>query len=446
MSENKRSDALVFFGATGDLAYKKIFPALQAMVRCGHLTVPIIGVAKAGWGLDQLKERARKSLEDQGGVDEDAFAKLASLLRYVDGDYGNRATFEAVRKELGDAAHPVHYLAIPPTLFATVVQALSVSGCADGARVVVEKPFGRDLPSARRLNATLHSVFPEESIFRIDHFLGKEPVAEPPLLPVRQRVPRADLEPQPRRERADHDGRGLRRSGPREVLRGGRRDPRRGSEPPAPGRRAARDGASGRQRPRRRSASAKANAPEGDATRSIPRTSSAASSRATGRGRRRAGLAGRDLRRDPAPIETWRWAGVPFFIRAGKCLPVTATEVLVELKSSAAGRLRRAGAAAGNYFRFRLSPEVVIALGARAKVPGEAMTGEHVELVARHQSLDEMAPYERLLGDAIEGDQRSSPRGRRRGRVARRRPGPGHGARRSTSTSPEPGGRQRPIA
>ncbi|MCK5307422.1 MAG: glucose-6-phosphate dehydrogenase, partial [Zetaproteobacteria bacterium] len=171
------SDALVFFGATGDLAYKKIFPALQGMIKHGTLNAPVIGVAKADWGIEQLRERARKSLEEYGGgVDKPAFDKLMSLLRYVDGDYREDATFQALRKELGDAKHPTHYLAIPPSMFSTVGQGLGKSGCAEGARVIIEKPFGRDLESAQSLNDALHRVFDEPSIFRIDHYLGKMPV------------------------------------------------------------------------------------------------------------------------------------------------------------------------------------------------------------------------------------------------------------------------------
>jgi len=173
---SEQSDALVFFGATGDLAYKQIFPALQSLIRHGKLDMPVVGVARSGWGLEDLRERARRSLEEHGGVDEDAFARLVERLRYIDGDYGDPATFDALRRELGDARHPLHYLAIPPSLFGDVVEQLGRSGAADGARVVVEKPFGRDLRSARELNRTLTSVFPEPSIFRIDHYLGKEAV------------------------------------------------------------------------------------------------------------------------------------------------------------------------------------------------------------------------------------------------------------------------------
>jgi glucose-6-phosphate 1-dehydrogenase len=171
------SDALVFFGATGDLAYKKIFPSLQAMVKRGNLNVPVIGVAKAGWNLDQLKARAKDSLEKHGGLDPAAFTKLSGLLRYVDGAYEDGAIFQAIRKELGLAQRPAHYLAIPPVLFGTVVEQLGKSGCAPaGARVVVEKPFGRDLESARQLNQILLQTFDEKRIFRIDHYLGKRPV------------------------------------------------------------------------------------------------------------------------------------------------------------------------------------------------------------------------------------------------------------------------------
>src|SRR5579871_5965626 len=176
MTAPLRSDALVFFGATGDLAYKQIFPALQALIRHGHLDMPVIGVAKAGWGLEQLKARAKDSLEAHGDLDPAAYAKLCSLLGYVDGDYGDPTTFVKLREALGDARRPLHYLAIPPSLFATVASGLSRAGCAKDARVVVEKPFGRNLASARELNRTLHEFFPEEAIFRIDHYLGKEPV------------------------------------------------------------------------------------------------------------------------------------------------------------------------------------------------------------------------------------------------------------------------------
>ena len=206
-----QSDAFVFFGATGDLAKKMIFPALQAMAGRGHLEFPVIGVAKAGWNLDQLKQRARESIEKHGGVDEGAFAKLMDRLRYIDGDYEDTATFEALRKELGDAQHPTHYLAIPPSLFSKVVENLGKSGCAQGGRVIVEKPFGHDLDSARKLNQVLLNNFDEKSIFRIDHYLGKRPVENLHFFRFAKRLPRTDLESPLRGERPDHHGRGVRR-------------------------------------------------------------------------------------------------------------------------------------------------------------------------------------------------------------------------------------------
>ena len=176
MAAPECSDAFVFFGATGDLAYKQIFPALQALIRDGQLDMPIIGMARAGWTLDQLRERARDSLEHNGGVDTDAFAKLSARLQYVGGDYQDPATYERLRQALVGAVRPLHYLAIPPSMFATVVQGLAGAGCAKDARVIVEKPFGRDLASAQALNRTLHEVFAESAVYRIDHYLGKEAV------------------------------------------------------------------------------------------------------------------------------------------------------------------------------------------------------------------------------------------------------------------------------
>ena len=213
------SDALVFFGATGDLAHKKIFPALQAMVKHGTLDMPVVGVAKSGWTIEQLRDRARDSLTKfGGGVDPEAFSKLCQLMSYIDGNYNDDKTYTALRAKLGDAQSPTHYLAIPPSMFPVVVKGLGSSGCAKNARVIVEKPFGRDLVSARKLNETLHQAFPEDHIFRIDHYLGKEAVENLLDLPLRQQLSRAHLEPQLHSQRADHHGGIVRRGRPRKVL------------------------------------------------------------------------------------------------------------------------------------------------------------------------------------------------------------------------------------
>jgi len=397
------SDALVFFGATGDLAYKQVFPALQALVRSGKLDMPVVGVAKSGWGVEQLRERARRSLEEHGGVDEDAFARLVAQLRYIDGDYGDPATFDQLRGELGDARHPLHYLAIPPSLFADVVEQLGRSGSAEGARVVVEKPFGRDLASARALNATLTSVFPERSIFRIDHYLGKEAVenliyfrfANSFLEPIwnRVQVKRVQIT---MAEAFGVAGRGKfydEAGAIRDVIQNHMLQVLALLTMDAPAERspeALRD-------------------EKARLLKSIAPLAPADVVRGQFRGYRdEAGVAADSTVETFAAvklhIDSWRWARVPFLIRAGKCLPVTATEVLVELHHPPQTVFDTPDDSAPNSFRFLLGPAVQLALRARAKSPGEVMVGEEVELMAQHQHPGDMPPYERLLGDAMRGD------------------------------------------
>jgi len=396
-----RSDALVFFGATGDLAYKQIFPALQAMARRGHLDVPVIGVAKAGWNLDQLRARARASVTEHGGLDEAAFAKLLGLLRYVDGDYNDPATFATLRRELGSANHPTHYLAIPPSMFPVVVRELGGSGCARDARVVVEKPFGRDLASAQSLNQTLHEVFSEDRIFRIDHYLGKESV----LNLFHLRFANIFLEPVWSRNYVESvqvtmaESFGVQGRGKFYEEAGTIRDVVQNHmlqvvaclamEPPT----IAYDESMRDEKSK--------------VLRAIRPLDAADLVRGQFRGYRDEPGVAKDSRVETFAavrlfIDSWRWDGVPFLIRAGKCLPVTTTEIRVELRRPPLSRL---AAGQGNYVRFRLSPDVVIALGTNVKQPGETLDGTWRELALVEQPTgDEMAPYERLLGDAMAGD------------------------------------------
>jgi glucose-6-phosphate 1-dehydrogenase len=396
------SDAFVFFGATGDLAYRQIFPALHALIRRGQLAMPIVGVAKSSLDLDALRARARESLEAHGGVDPRAFATLSAQLRYVNGDYRDPDTFRQLRQALGASDRPLYYLAIPPELFGTVAEGLEGSGCHRGARVIVEKPFGRDLASAQALNGTLHRSFPESAIFRIDHYLGKEAVqnlmyfrfANSFLEPIwnRQYVQSVQVT---MAEAFGVQGRGrfyeevgairdvvqnhllqlvalLTMEAPighhPEAVRDEKQRAFRAMRPLAPA-----DVVRGQYDGYRNE--------DGVAADSQVETFAAVR----------------------LHIDTWRWSGVPFFIRAGKRLPLTATEIVVSFRHPPQAVFDETPAES-NDVRFRLGPNVAISLSARVKVPGESMVGEAVDLLVRHLAGDATTPYERLLGDAIRGD------------------------------------------
>jgi glucose-6-phosphate 1-dehydrogenase len=392
----------VIFGVTGDLVFKQIFPALHGLVRDEGLNVPIVGVARAGWSLDRLKARAKESLDAHGGADPAACAKLAELLRFVDGDYRDATTFAGLRRELGEAQRPLYYFAIPPSMFTVVAEGLAGAGGVAGARVIVEKPFGRNLASARELERIIRQHFPEETIFRIDHFLGKEPVqnllytrfANPMFEPIWNRnyvrsiqITMAEAFGVEGRGKFYEEAGAIRdvvQNHMLMILANLTMDP-----PTGDGREASRDERARVLRAIRPLAPGDVVRGQYNGYRSSP------------------GVAPNSTVETYVAvrltIDTWRWAKVPIYLRAGKHLGLTATEVVVEFKRPPREAFGEIVPSLSAHMRMRISPDISIGMGLRVKVPGERMVGNDVELILTRQAADDVPPYQRLLGDAMRG-------------------------------------------
>jgi glucose-6-phosphate 1-dehydrogenase len=398
----EQADALVFFGASGDLAYKQIFPALYRMVAHGVLDVPVIGVASSQWTVDDLRKRARESIEAHGGVDEASFDRLAGLLKYVDGDYADPTTFEALRLELGSAKRPVHYLAIPPSLFRVVAEGLASSGCDSEARIVVEKPFGRNGASARELNEVLHRYYSEDRIYRIDHYLGKDPVqnitytrfANPIFEPVwNRRYVRAIQITMAESFGVEERGAFYDQVGTiRDVLQNHLLAVVSNlcMDPPSSG--------------------------DSDSVRDARAMLLKAVRPLTPADLVRGQYVGYRENKGVNPdskvetfvavrlqIDTWRWSGVPIYIRSGKHLPLTATEITVEFTRPPLDIFGEVVPRTSSHLRLQISPDISIGLGMRVKQPGDRMVGDDVELSLAEQSDEAVPPYARLLEDALRG-------------------------------------------
>ncbi|MFC5861882.1 glucose-6-phosphate dehydrogenase [Acidicapsa dinghuensis] len=397
------SDAFVFLGATGDLAYKQIFPALRGLIRDEGFNLPIIGVAKAGWNLDQFKARAKDSLSHHGCPDDESCAKLIDLLHYVDGDYNDPSTFEQLKKELGDAQRPLHYLAIPPSLFGVVAEHLAQASCANNARVVVEKPFGRDVESSHQLGMTLQKYFPEGNIFRIDHYLGKEPVqnilytrfANPMFEPIWNREHVRSIQitmaenfgVQDRGKFYDEVGALLDvvQNHMLQVVANLTIDPPTGEDHDS-----VRNRRSELMRAIRPLTAENIVRGQYEGYRSVPGV--------------RPGSPVETFVAVRFEIDSWRWAGVPIYVRAGKMMPVTCTEAVIEFKRPPRETFGELVPNTSAHMRIRLGPDMQIAMGVRVKTPGERMVGRDVELELHREAVRDMPPYERLLGDASRGN------------------------------------------